>query len=85
MNQDVPFLPGALDRVWVLDLSRVLAGPFCTMQLAWLANVASNYLASGETPGRYGNAHPNIVPYQTFPRRPPAARRPCWVNIQRPC
>jgi crotonobetainyl-CoA:carnitine CoA-transferase CaiB-like acyl-CoA transferase len=35
-------------------------------QLAWLANVASNYLVSGETPGRYGNAHPNIVPYQTF-------------------
>lgn len=36
-------------------------------QLAWLANVASNHLVSGETPGRYGNAHPNIVPYQTFP------------------
>jgi formyl-CoA transferase len=35
-------------------------------QIAWLANVASNYLISGETPGRYGNAHPNIVPYQTF-------------------
>lgn len=35
-------------------------------QLAWLANVASNYLISGEKPRRYGNAHPNIVPYQTF-------------------
>ena len=34
--------------------------------LAWLANVGSNYLVSGETPLRYGNAHPNIVPYQTF-------------------
>jgi formyl-CoA transferase len=34
--------------------------------LAWLANVASNYLVSGERPQRYGNAHPNIVPYQTF-------------------
>jgi formyl-CoA transferase len=34
--------------------------------LAWLANVGSNYLVSGETPGRYGNGHPNIVPYQTF-------------------
>lgn len=31
-----------------------------------LANVASNYLISGTPPGRYGNAHPNIVPYQTF-------------------
>jgi formyl-CoA transferase len=35
-------------------------------QLAWLANVGSNYLISGEKPVRYGNAHPNIVPYQTF-------------------
>ncbi len=35
-------------------------------QVAWLANVAHNYLATGERPGRYGNAHPNIVPYQTF-------------------
>ena len=31
-----------------------------------LANVAANYLASGEVPGRYGNGHPNIVPYRTF-------------------
>jgi crotonobetainyl-CoA:carnitine CoA-transferase CaiB-like acyl-CoA transferase len=35
-------------------------------QLAWLANVASNYLISGDLPKRYGNAHPNIVPYQSF-------------------
>ena len=35
-------------------------------QVAWLANVASNYLISAERPGRYGNAHPNIAPYQTF-------------------
>jgi formyl-CoA transferase len=35
-------------------------------QIAWLANVASNYLISQEKPDRYGNAHPNIVPYQTF-------------------
>jgi len=34
--------------------------------LAWLANVGSNYLISGETPQRYGNAHANIVPYQAF-------------------
>ncbi len=36
-------------------------------QLGWLANVASNYLVSGEPPARHGNAHPNIVPYETFP------------------
>ena len=35
-------------------------------QLGWLANVASNYLISGKLPKRYGNAHPNIVPYQSF-------------------
>jgi crotonobetainyl-CoA:carnitine CoA-transferase CaiB-like acyl-CoA transferase len=31
-----------------------------------LANVASNHLVSGEEPGRYGNGHPNIVPYRTY-------------------
>jgi len=27
---------------------------------------ASNYLASGDVPGRIGNTHPNIAPYQVF-------------------
>ena len=36
---------------------------------AFLANQAMNYLATGESPGRLGNAHPNIVPYQTFKTR----------------
>jgi crotonobetainyl-CoA:carnitine CoA-transferase CaiB-like acyl-CoA transferase len=31
-----------------------------------LANQASSYLVSGAQPRRMGNAHPNIVPYQTF-------------------
>ena len=34
--------------------------------LAWLANQAQNYLVTGKPPGRRGNAHPNIVPYETF-------------------
>jgi len=34
--------------------------------LASLINVASNCLISGEPPRRYGNAHPNIVPYSAF-------------------
>lgn len=34
--------------------------------VAWLANVGSNYLISGEIPIRYGNGHPNIVPYEPF-------------------
>lgn len=35
-------------------------------QLGWLANVASSFLISRDLPKRYGNAHPNIVPYQVF-------------------
>jgi len=35
-------------------------------QVAMLANVGSNYLNSGKRPKRWGNAHANIVPYQTF-------------------
>ena len=37
------------------------------VQTSVLANQAMNYLASGITPRRMGNAHPNIVPYQVFP------------------
>lgn len=35
-------------------------------QVAWLYNQVSNYLVSGRPPARHGNAHPNIVPYETF-------------------
>ena len=35
--------------------------------LAMLANVASNYLIAGRDGGRFGNGHPSIVPYTTFP------------------
>ncbi|MEA3153387.1 MAG: hypothetical protein QOK44_976 [Betaproteobacteria bacterium] len=35
-------------------------------QVAFLSNQAMNYLSTGEVPDRIGNAHPNIVPYQTF-------------------
>ena len=35
-------------------------------QVAVLANQALNYLVGGKAPGRLGNAHPNIVPYQTL-------------------
>jgi enoyl-CoA hydratase/carnithine racemase len=39
------------------------------VQVACLANQASNYLVGGKPPVRMGNAHPNIVPYQDFPTR----------------
>lgn len=34
--------------------------------LASLVNVASNYLITGQRPRRWGNAHANLVPYQTL-------------------
>jgi formyl-CoA transferase len=36
-------------------------------QIAWLINVAQNYFVTETEPTRFGNAHPNIVPYEVFP------------------
>ncbi|WP_417579807.1 CaiB/BaiF CoA transferase family protein [Pelagibacterium sp.] len=44
-----------------IDLSLLDVG------VAVLANQAMNFLVSGNSPTRMGNAHPNIVPYQVFP------------------
>jgi len=45
-------------------------------QVAMLANLGANYLVSGQfegkVPGRMGNAHQNIVPYQVFEVKAPA-------------
>ncbi len=41
-------------------------------QVAMLANLGANYLVSGKVPGRSGNAHQNIVPYQVFEVSPSA-------------
>jgi crotonobetainyl-CoA:carnitine CoA-transferase CaiB-like acyl-CoA transferase len=38
-------------------------------QVGVLAHQGMNYLATGVAPGRIGNAHPNIVPYQPFKTR----------------
>lgn len=35
-------------------------------QVAWLANQATNHLSTGRPPGRMGNAHPNLAPYEVF-------------------
>jgi crotonobetainyl-CoA:carnitine CoA-transferase CaiB-like acyl-CoA transferase len=45
-------------------------------QVAMLANLGSNYLVSGKVPGRAGNAHQNIVPYQVFEVKPPLNAEP---------
>ena len=47
------------------------------VQLAMLANQASNALVSGNDPPRQGNTHPNIVPYQPFE----AADQPIIIAI----
>ena len=41
-------------------------------QVAMLANLGANYLVSDKVPGRAGNSHQNIVPYQVFEVAPPA-------------
>lgn len=38
-------------------------------QVSWLINQGVAHLISGEIPGRLGNGHPTIVPYETFPGR----------------
>jgi crotonobetainyl-CoA:carnitine CoA-transferase CaiB-like acyl-CoA transferase len=40
--------------------------PLFESTLGWLANRGQEYLVSGEDKGLIGNAHPSIVPYQTF-------------------
>ena len=40
--------------------------PLYDSQVAWLANQNMNYLFGGQSPGREGTSHPNIVPYQAF-------------------
>ncbi|HEY8050907.1 MAG TPA: CaiB/BaiF CoA-transferase family protein [Ramlibacter sp.] len=44
-------------------------------QVAMLANLGANYLVSDKVPGRAGNAHQNIVPYQVFETAPGAQGR----------
>ena len=46
---------------------RVIDAALFDVQVAMLANQASNQIVGGITPTRMGNAHPNIVPYQVFP------------------
>jgi crotonobetainyl-CoA:carnitine CoA-transferase CaiB-like acyl-CoA transferase len=38
-------------------------------QVAMLCNQGANFLVTGEAPGRLGNTHPNIVPYQSIPTK----------------
>jgi len=51
--------------------------PLFESTLGWLANRGQEYLVSGEDSGFIGNAHPSIVPYQTFD----ASERPIVVAV----
>jgi crotonobetainyl-CoA:carnitine CoA-transferase CaiB-like acyl-CoA transferase len=51
--------------------------PLFETTLGWLANRGQEYLVSGEDSGLIGNAHPSIVPYQTFD----ASDRPLVVAV----
>lgn len=54
-------------------------------QVAMLANLGANYLVrgreDGKVPGRAGNAHVNIVPYQVFEVAPDAQGRPQHIIL----
>ena len=54
-------------------------------QVAMLANLGANYLVrgkdDGQVPGRAGNAHANIVPYQVFEVAPDGAGQPQYLIL----
>jgi formyl-CoA transferase len=56
----------ALVRRGVTGEGATIDSALFDVSLAILANQASNALISGTDPGRQGNTHPNIVPYQPF-------------------
>ena len=56
----------ALHRRSVTGEGARIEVPLFESTLGWLANRGQEYLASGEDTGLIGNAHPSIVPYQTF-------------------
>jgi crotonobetainyl-CoA:carnitine CoA-transferase CaiB-like acyl-CoA transferase len=56
----------ALHRRSVTEEGARIEVPLFESTLGWLANRGQEYLTSGEDTGLIGNAHPSIVPYQTF-------------------
>src|ERR687893_1689349 len=67
----------ALHRRSVTGEGARIEVPLFESTLGWLANRGQEYLASGEDTGLIGNAHPSIVPYQTFD----AADKPLVVAV----
>lgn len=67
----------ALHRRSVTGEGARIEVPLFESTLGWLANRGQEYLVSGEDSGLIGNAHPSIVPYQTFD----ASDRPLVVAV----
>ncbi|ROU03200.1 CaiB/BaiF CoA transferase family protein [Histidinibacterium lentulum] len=57
---------GALNARHATGLGQSVTVSLYQTGISLLCNVAANALASGKPSGRFGNGHPNIVPYRTF-------------------
>jgi formyl-CoA transferase len=57
---------GALNERHVSGRGQHIDMSLLDTQIGWLANHGLNYLVSGDNPKRWGNAHPNLCPYQSF-------------------
>ncbi|MGD0642775.1 MAG: CaiB/BaiF CoA-transferase family protein [Roseiarcus sp.] len=62
----VAAIEAALIRRSITGLGGEIDMALLDTQVSVLANQALNFLVSGQSPRRLGNAHPNIVPYQVF-------------------
>ncbi len=67
----------ALHRRAATGEGALIEVPLFESTLGWLANRGQEYLISGDDKGLIGNAHPSIVPYQTFD----AADKPLVVAV----
>jgi len=65
----VGVLASLLGRARGADGNQAVSVSLMESSVAALTNVLANHLASGQEPERWGNEHPNIVPYQVFATR----------------
>ncbi|RNL86408.1 CaiB/BaiF CoA transferase family protein [Halostreptopolyspora alba] len=65
LNATVAIL-GALMRARATGRGEHVTASLINSALSSLASLSQQALVTGEEPARYGNAHPSIVPYQTF-------------------
>ena len=73
----IAILARLTSRHGVAPADRLLTVSLAHSATAALVNVAQNWLVTGAEPGRWGNAHPNLVPYQLFE----TADRPIVVAV----